>query len=128
MAISSKKIANALISSIRGGSNIEDLSKSFKNFMEINHLSPLLPSVLKNLERELSEIQNKKTAIIKTSHSVKEASIKSIEEFIKKENNDPVRLEVDESLIGGFQATYKGTIYDGSVKNYLKDLRVNLMK
>jgi hypothetical protein len=62
MAISSKKIANALISSIRGGSNIEDLSKSFKNFMEINHLSPLLPSVLKNLERELSEIQNKKNS------------------------------------------------------------------
>lgn len=128
MALSSKKIARALISSMQDGVDTQKLLENFNNFMDSNHLVPLIPNVMANIQRELHSIESKKTAKVKVSHSISEKTLKEIETFIKKENSDPVKIDIDESLIGGFQATYKGMVYDGSVKNYLKELRVNLMK
>lgn len=128
MAITSKKIAKALISSMQDGVDVPRLLQGFNNFMTNNHLLPLVPNVMANLKKESILIENRKTALIKVSHSVGDKTIKEIEAFIKKDNTSPVKLEIDESLVGGFQAIYKGTVYDGSIKNYLKELRVNLMK
>lgn len=128
MAVTSKQLALALIRSLEGGVNPKTLLKNFENFLDKNNLQTLLPNIVKNLEREVIVLHKKNTALIKVSHEVKDATLKLIEKFIDKAKSDPVKVEIDESLIGGFKANYKGKVFDGSVKNYLKELEFNLMK
>lgn len=128
MLVASKQLAKALISSLEGGAEVKPLIKNFEAFVTKNRLTALVPNVVKNLERMSVEIDNRNTALIRVSHETKDATIKLIEKFIDKQKPDPVKVEIDESLIGGFRANYKGQVFDGSVKNYLKELRANLMK
>ncbi len=120
MSITSKRLAKALISSLN--------SDAFEEFVERNHLGALMPNVVKNLERMSAEIKNENTALILVSHKISDTHVKLIEKLIEKEKSHPVKVEVDESLLGGFKAYYRGKVFDGSVKNYLKDLRLTLMK
>ncbi len=128
MAVTSKQLASALIRSLEEGTNPKTLLKNFEGFLEKNNLQTLLPNIVKNLEREVIVLDKKNTALIKVSHEVKDATVKLIEKFIDKAKSDPVKVEIDESLIGGFKAYYQGQVFDGSVKNYLKELKLNLMK
>ncbi len=128
MAVTSKQLALALIRSLEGGASPKVLQKNLENFIDKNNLQTLLPNIVKNLEREVVSLDKKNTALIKVSHEVKDATLKLIEKFIDKEKSDPIKVEIDESLIGGFKANYRGQVFDGSVKNYLKELEFNLMK
>ncbi len=128
MLVASKQLANALISSLEEGAEVEPLIKNFKAFVTKNRLTALVPNVIKNLERMSVEVDRKNTALIRVSHETKDATIKLIEKFIDKQKSDQSKVEVDESLIGGFRVNYRGRVFDGSVKNYLKELRANLMK
>lgn len=120
MSITSKRLAKALISSLK--------TDAFEEFVERNHLGALMPNVVKNLERMSAEIKSENTALILVSHEISEPYVKLIEKLIEKEKSHPVKIEIDESLIGGFKAYYQGQVFDGSVKNYLKELKLNLMK
>lgn len=128
MAVTSKQLARALISSVKDGTSAKTLVKNFETFIDNNNLKALVPNVVKNLERQSLEIENENTALIRVSHKIKDTTLRLIEKFIDKDKADPVKVEIDESLIGGFKANYKGKVFDGSVKNYLKELEFNLMK
>ncbi len=128
MSVTSKKLASALIASLEDGVEVKTLVKNFESFVDQNRLRALMPNVVKNLERMSQELENKNTALIRVSHEIKDTTIKLIEKYIEKEKSDPAKIEIDSSLIGGFKANYKGRVFDGSVKNYLKELRLNLMK
>jgi F0F1-type ATP synthase delta subunit len=128
MVISSKKLAKALFVSLLSGTAPTDLAKSFDKYLEMNHLRGLRPKVLEHLELELKDYENKNALLIKTSHEISPGIVKTIEKFTGKDEKDRTNLEIEESLIGGFKAFYRGRVYDGSVKNYLQELREALAK
>lgn len=128
MNISSKQIASALMRSLEDGADIKTLASSFEEFVKENHLEALIPNIVKNIDAELKSSQKKRTIDITTSHDVKDATIQSILKFVGGGGEDPIETSIDETLIGGFRAEYKGKVFDGSVKNYLKELKEALLK
>ena len=114
--------------SLIDGSDPSVLSKSFMVYLEKNHLTSLLPNILTNLDRELDSHEKKRTAKIEVSHETSATLIKEIENFIKKDPSHKSNVNVESELIGGFKAEYKGRVFDGSVSNYLKELRATLIK
>lgn len=128
MVISSKKLAKALFASLLSGTAPEKLAKSFEKYLQTNHLEGLAPKVLEYLESELKDHENKNALLIKTSHEIAPGTVKTIEKYIGKDESDKTNIETEKSLIGGFKAFYKGRVYDGSVKNYLQELRETLAK
>ena len=128
MQVTSKQLAKSLMQSLIDGSDPSVLSKSFMVYLEKNHLTSLLPNILTNLDRELDSHEKKRTAKIEVSHETSATLIKEIENFIKKDPSHKSSVKVESELIGGFKAEYKGRVFDGSVSNYLKELRATLIK
>ena len=128
MQVSSKNLARFLMRSLEDGVSPDKLSKDFQKYLNQNHLLGLLPKILENLDRELRLHENETSARIKVSHDVGASSVKLIEKLLNKSPEDKTKVVVDESLIGGFRAEYRGRVYDGSIKNYLRELRAALVK
>jgi F0F1-type ATP synthase delta subunit len=126
MQVSSKQLAHYLVKSLERGGSASKLAKNFESYLLANHLQGLLPNIIANLVREQEALKQKRTLLIETSHEIKEKTVGQIEAFIGKLSEDLTETKVDESLIGGFRATYKGRMYDGSVKHYLETLRETL--
>ncbi len=87
----------------------------------------LAPNILRNLDREVSDLEKKTTVDIRVSHEISASLLKDIEKKIGKKTEDKSMITVDKDLIGGFRAVYQGKVYDGSIKNYLKELRATLI-
>ncbi|MEZ6209350.1 MAG: F0F1 ATP synthase subunit delta [Candidatus Paceibacterota bacterium] len=128
MNLSSKKIADAVYIRLTAGEGFDMVIKDLEDFLNKNHLSQLKESILYFVDRKLKEENDKNTAKIKVSHDFDHGTVDKISSLIKKQDSHRVDVEVDESLIGGFSALYKGVNYELSIKRYLQDLREQLVK
>lgn len=128
MNLSSKKIADAVYIRLTAGEGFDMVIKDLEDFLNKNHLSQLKESILYFVDRKLKEENDKNTAKIKVSHDFDHGTVDKISSLIKKQDSHKVDVEVDESLIGGFSALYKGVNYELSIKRYLQDLREQLVK
>ncbi len=128
MQATSKNLAKALLRSLEAGKSPEDLANGLETYLQKNHLEGLRPKILENLALELRDHERKSSVSLKISHEIKKEAIKKIETLVKKDEKDKTLVSIDPELIGGFRAIYKGVLYDGSVKNYLKELRKVLMQ
>lgn len=126
MQASSKHIAKALIRSLEAGNDPAKLSKSFESYSKRNHLAGLVPNIVLQLEREMKEIVKKKSANITVSHEMSIKTLASIEKHIGLIEGDASVVSINSELIGGFRAAYKGKVFDGSLRNYLKELHATL--
>lgn len=128
MNLSSKKIADAVYIRLTAGEGFDMVIKDLEDFLNKNHLSQLKESILYFVDRKLKEENDKNTAKIKVSHDFDHGTVDKISSLIKKQDSHRVDVEVDESLIGGFSALYRGVNYELSIKRYLQDLREQLVK
>ncbi|MCA9355987.1 F0F1 ATP synthase subunit delta [Candidatus Nomurabacteria bacterium] len=128
MNLSSKKIADAVYIRLTAGEGFDMVIKDLEDFLNKNHLSQLKESILYFVDRKLKEENDKNTAKIKVSHDFDHGTVDKISSLIKKQDSHKVDVEVDESLIGGFSALYRGVNYELSIKRYLQDLREQLVK
>lgn len=126
MRISSQKFAKALIAGLIEGEQPAQLAAHFKEYLSKNHLMGLIPNIVSHLDKELRSLVAHTKADIIVSHTISPATQRLIEELIGKKQHDAATVSIDPSLIGGFRATYRGRLIDGSVKNYLKELRATL--
>lgn len=125
--ITSRQLSRALIESVLSNpETAEIILEKFEKFLEKNHLQKLLPNIVKSLEDELKRMDERGSLHITTSHKTSKETISTIENFVKKTSRDKTLIKEDEELIGGFVARYNGLIYDGSVKNHLKQLEAIL--
>lgn len=128
MQTSSRNIAKALVQSLRDGADPSKLAKSFSKYLEENHMQGLAPNILRNLDREVADLEKKTTVDIRVSHEISASLLKEIEKKVGKKPEDKSTILVDKDLIGGFRAVYQGKVFDGSIKNYLKELRSTLIQ
>lgn len=127
MQISSAQLAKTLIVSLEDGVAPAKLAESFQEYLASNHLTGLLPNILKHLDKEVRRIEESTAARITISHEVSAAAVKLIEKLVGKTGGDASIVSVDPALIGGFRATYRGKLFDGSVKHYLEAMRTALL-
>ncbi len=127
MTVSSQKLAQALIASLVAGEQASKLATNFQNYLTKNHLIGLLPNIVSHLDKEVHALATKSEASIDVSHDISASTQKLIEKLVGKDAHDTSVVRVDSSLIGGFRATYRGRLFDGSVKHYLQTLRAALL-
>lgn len=128
MTVSSTKIAKALLESLQDGTSPSDLAKKLEVYLADNHITGLVPKILSALDREAQTISSQSAAHISVSHDVSSATRTLIEKRIRKDERDKTVLSVVPDLIGGFRAVYRGKLFDGSLKNYVRELQAELSK
>ncbi len=124
--VSSRQIAISFYKILgENKSTNKNLADVLIEYLEEGGLMNLLPQVVAHLEN----LHNQDVA-----HSTLEIEIADQEcvralESIHKKFGDPKKVnhKVNADLIGGFVATYKGFIYDASIKNQLKLLKNKLI-
>ncbi|MBX7046337.1 MAG: ATP synthase F1 subunit delta [Ignavibacteria bacterium] len=107
------------------GDSISELTMNFINLLIERGRDNLLKFIFEDylaLRNERLGIMNVtvKTAVALDAKE-KEAMQKKIDSFIKLKSNPT--FEVDNSIIGGFQISYKDTILDASIKSQLDKLK-----
>jgi F0F1-type ATP synthase delta subunit len=94
----------------------------FFEYLSKNNLTGLLPQMLEHVTRLQSQSSEDDTLHIHARYELTEEEVKNIKEVTGAVGAE-VSTHVDESVIGGFSATYKGHIYDGSLANQLVALK-----
>lgn len=132
--ISSKQIAKSVYKIIQDHQTNDQSGQQFSDekivdalieYLTENQLTNLLPKIIEHLERLEDENAQHNTLLLETADEIDE---KIFEQILQKFNN-PAKTnhQKEPELIGGFVATYKGFIYDASIKNQIKLLRNKLI-
>lgn len=127
--ISSKHLAEAIYKI----ANDKSLSKSgvvnaVFDYVKSYKLEALLPKVINHLEDRADKESAWDTLDIESGLPIDESTITEIKKRLHTSDAKHTDTKVNSDLIGGFVATYKGQIYDASIKNQLQLLKKSLTK
>ena len=107
-----------------------DAKKQFDAFMvylKENNLIGLLPQVLRHIHHLSLQTEEQDTVHITTRYPLTEKDRTAIAKIIGAGSN-PIVEHIDETVIGGFSATYQGNIYDGSLEHQVDKLSTMLTR
>ncbi len=118
--------ANALLAHITSGTPLDEALAGLVSVLKQKHHTKLLPGVLRLVLRTLEAEKGVLKATVRTAHaSVSAADKAKIEAALAALGvtaDTPVEEVVDETLIGGFIATYAHHEQDHSYKRALTNL------
>jgi len=100
---------------------------AFLKYLQINNLSGILPQVIAHIERLESTTSKNETLHIYSKYELSEKEVNDIQSATGAQDAQ-VEQHIDDSLLGGFSATYKGHIYDGSLKSQVIRLKTMLTR
>ncbi|MGB0925124.1 MAG: F0F1 ATP synthase subunit delta, partial [Minisyncoccia bacterium] len=80
----------------------------------------------KHLVRAAQISSTANTLVISAKHELSKTDIDEIISLVGADKNVATEIISDESIVGGFSATYQGNIYDGSLRNQITQLRTRL--
>jgi len=127
--ISSKNLAEAIYKiSMDKGINQSTLLSSVESYIKEYKLEPLLPNTIMYLEDKIKKDSNWNTFSLEYGLEISQEIENKIKEKIKATDSKITNKTENKDLIGGFVATYKGIIYDASIKNQLILLKNELLK
>lgn len=127
--ISSKNLANAIYEiSKTSKKDKEVIVLAILDYVKKYKLEALLPKAISYLENKSQKDSTWDTLSIESKIHIDNEIIEKIKIKLNAIKAQKVKNEIKEELIGGFTATYKGVIYDASIKNQLKLLRNVLTK
>ena len=118
-------ITKAIKEGLKSTTDVDDFSSKLLSFLKENHLLHLLPNILNKLEMENKKEKELSTILIKTSHEFSEKTLEKIKERFGREKGGRFKVEIDNSIIGGFIASGQNKVIDASVKRnivFLKEL------
>lgn len=95
---------------------------TFIQYLKDNKLVVLLPQVIAHIERISAQSAETQSLHIKSRYILSEAEIKHIQS-VTGAVDAPVTQHIDESILGGFSASYNGNMYDGSLENQVTRLK-----
>lgn len=121
----SKVLAQTLMK-ISQSKDSEKLVDRFFDYLEEKNFLSLLPQIKGHLKRLLEASTQEQKLVILTKHDLSEIETKEIISLVGADKDVPIEIIKDESIIGGFSATYHGNIYDGSLKNQITQFKTIL--
>lgn len=85
----------------------------------------LLPSIKQSLVQMSSRVDTEDTIMIETPFLLSDDAVKKVKRII---GNDTAGHEViiNKSILAGFKARFRGTLYDGSAERIIKQLMNSL--
>jgi len=126
--ISSKNLSEALYKISKENQNADILVDNFLEYVKDNNLISLMPQTIEHLERLSSSLKEFNTLKIHSGLPISYETTNLIQEKLKIDKDVKKENHVDSELIGGFIASYKGVLYDASLKNQLRLLKNSLTK
>ncbi len=127
--ISSKNLANAIYEISKTSKKDEEvIVLAILDYVKKYKLEALLPKAISYLENKSQKDSTWDTLSVESKIHIDNEIIEKIKIKLNATKAQKVKNEIKEELIGGFTATYKGVIYDASIKNQLKLLRNVLTK
>ncbi len=108
-------------------------TRQVRNFIAVlidHRRLPLFSEILKQLEQELDDRQGFAEAQVSTARQLSDPEKQMLEAEIARLTGKKVRAryEQDASLLGGAVVQVGSTIYDGSVKGQLENIREQLVE
>lgn len=94
-------------------------------FIHKNHLTHFIPSIQAILKKRELKIERESIFSIVSATDINESTKDRLSDMVHQKTGEiPKKTEVtiDKTLIGGFIGTYKGNIFDGSVRTVLNSL------
>lgn len=107
--------------------NSEKHIEAFINYLKTNNLQGLLPQVIGHIDRITSRLNESDVLRIRSKYELSKSDVQHIQS-VTGAKNAKVTQHVDETVIGGFSATYAGYMYDGSLQNQVTRLKDMLIK
>jgi F0F1-type ATP synthase delta subunit len=124
--------AQAFLKSLKTGMAVNTAITGLKSALEKKHHSKLFGPVLLEVLRILEASKGSKQAVVTVANQVDLKTLKaSIQNALKElgiEKDTSVKEVVDETLVGGFVATYDYKEHDASYKKSLKNLYESIVK
>lgn len=121
----SKILAEALLK-LSQSKNGEKAINKFFDFIQEKNFSGFLPQIKKHIERQGCISAQEKNLIISTKYELSKEEIEEVKKLVGAEKDSVVEVIIDKNIIGGFSATYKGNIYDGSLRNKISQMKTAL--
>lgn len=119
--INSRTLAQTVLT-LSEQENAETKIEAFFSYLTENNLTGLLPQMLEHVTRLQTQSSEGQTLHIHSRYELSDAEVEDIKKVTGAIDAD-IEKHVDESVIGGFSATYNGHIYDGSLANQLVALK-----
>lgn len=127
--ISSKHLADAIYKlSLDQSLDKKDIVEKIFEYVRAYKLEAILPKTIMHLEEKSRKDRDWNMFAISSGRLIEDSLIHDIYKKLGVEEKSEVKKEVNGDLIGGFVATYKGVIYDASLKNQLRLLKQVLTK
>lgn len=107
----------------------DDILSLIKILIENNRINILL-DVFTSFNSACNEYRGVDEGLVYSTIPLDEQTINKIEEKISQIESRKVELlnKIDPSLIGGVKVVINGHIYDGSIKNKIEMMKIDLMK
>lgn len=121
----SKVLAQTLMKISKSENNEKAITKFFDYLKNKNFLG-LLPQIKRHIERQIEQSSKTNTLIISSKFELSEIETKEIISLVGADKNSTIEMIKDETIVGGFSATYRGNIYDGSLRNQITQLSTKL--
>lgn len=127
--ISSKNLAEAIYKiSKEENINNSNLLNAIESYIKEYKLESLIPNTILYLEDKIKKELKWNTFSLEYGIEINKEIEEKIKEKINATKSKKTESCLNKNLIGGFVATYQGTIYDASVKNQLQLLKNELLK
>lgn len=127
MAISTIQLADALFQMItEQPKEQKKIVAGFLSYMEEKRLLGLLDGVVRHLKTRQEAAEATTQIKLTVAHKPSTAVINEIRKHIGAPDAE-ISVVIDESIVGGFQAEYQYTIYDGSVSYQLQQAKKVLL-
>ena len=123
--INAKQLAKTLVLMSENEESSEKVLDRFFSFVKNYHLEGLLPNVLNELERRQKEEYKENALQVASSHSLSEDDKTNIRNLTGAKDA-PIDFNLEEELLGGFRARYKGVEYEGSFSKTVNKLEKEL--
>ena len=127
--ISAAEIAKSLTSLVEDeGKDAKSVVKDFFAFMKANNLSGLIPSVLKQLEKQRSAKKDESAIQVRSAQKLSGESEEKIRKMLGVGKNVAIEAQADASVLGGFVARFQGIEYEGSFERSVNFLEKSLIE
>ena len=124
--VDSRTLAQTVLN-ITTTSHNEKHIDTFIKYLKTHNLQGLLPQVIDHIHRITLRQNESKVLRIYSKYELSTVDVEHIQSVTGAVNAE-VTQHVDETVIGGFSATYAGYMYDGSLHNQITRLKNMLIK
>ena len=124
--------AQAFLEVIQEGQSVDAALSGLRASLDRKNHSKLFVPILLEVQRVLEAKKGVKEAVVATASDTGAVALKTQIDAVLAElgvtNDTPVRTIVDETLVGGFVATFNHKEHDRSYKKALKSLFESIIK